>query len=628
MNIFSLAPTSPASGLDLFGNAPAAEQASRENQFAACLTRSGLTGAASLGQSPTAGSAQDETLETALQAINSAREEFGLSPQAQAAGPNQTPGLARTRSTALASLHPDKTKASAKPSAKRTATSKLMDRLNPQQIKITAQDFAAMRQGLLDNGLSASSVKDLEDKALSHTGLTWGEFVHALSARNGLTEKAPEFSGVDRQNLSGLFSKLGFNPQETDSLIKDLKEKRFTGVMTQVSAKISGKTPDTYLSITPQELTTLASALNLSKDGTAKLAPLTSRKEALSLDEAKNALTVTGQSLIADATTRKASDQHLVDLVGQTLKGAVQAEMDRRKSERLGGDPQESRMRDSKGIGREIRKAFQHGDKDASQVAKDSPAIGKPGDKVADGKGLLSQAGTPNTSTQAKDGKGQGSSDLGQDPRDRSRKTQGSDEDKAWKEFLSRLRLDESTPGTKNAADPLSGLLQTRDTQATTVANQTANVSTPSYMRQIQDAAFKDLGQGTKQLTLQLQPEDMGTVNVVLQVKGKEVQAVISSENKDTVAVIHERLDSIRQALEDQGLKVDRLEVRSSLPDSQSFTQWSGAESHNRDQQAEAMSQWMGRLRSMRSGEDFLAQDMQPPTAGANLAQSGLHIIA
>ena len=174
----------------------------------------------------------------------------------------------------------------------------------------------------------------------------------------------------------------------------------------------------------------------------------------------------------------------------------------------------------------------------------------------------------------------------------------------------------------------LSGLLQTRDTQATTVANQTANVSTPSYMRQIQDAAFKDLGQGTKQLTLQLQPEDMGTVNVVLQVKGKEVQAVISSENKDTVAVIHERLDSIRQALEDQGLKVDRLEVRSSLPDSQSFTQWSGAESHNRDQQAEAMSQWMGRLRSMRSGEDFLAQDMQPPTAGANLAQSGLHIIA
>lgn len=632
MNIFSLAPSSQASGFDLFSAAPAAEQAARSNQFAACLTRQGLTGACAAqgGQSATG---RDQSLDSALQILNSAREEFGLS------APSETPAQAgKSGPLGTASAFAGLSAAQGKNRARTSAASKAADRLNPRQVKITAQDFAAMRQGLLDNGLSEKAVKELEDKALSHAGLTWGEFVQALTARTGTAgaaDKTQSMSALDRQNLGGLFAKLGFTPQEGEGLVKDLSEKRFTGVMTQVAAKIAAKNADTYLPITPQEIATLSSALNLSKDGAARLAAYTGRSGGLSLDEARDALSQAGQSLVADATQRKASDMRLMALVGQTFKGAMKTESDRRQSERLGGDPQERRMRNGKGIGREIRKSFESGAADAGAVAKDSPLIGEPGSKSRDDKGLLSQT-TASASPQAKDGKGQGTAELGQDPRQPGREASGrsqtADADKAWKEFLSRLRLDESDqPSAKGQSGPTANLAAAASQGQAQAAPQAApqeQVSGQSVLRQIQDAAFKDLGQGAKQLTVQLEPENLGPVNVTLQVKGKEVQAVISSDNKDTLALLQDRLDSIRQTLEDQGLKVAKLEVRSSLADSQQFAQWSGAESHNQAQEQEARSQWLGRMRSMRTDTDLLAQDMQSAAMGANNAQSGLHIIA
>lgn len=630
MNIFSLAPSSQASGFELFSTAPAAEQAARSNQFAACLSRQGLTGACAAQNGPSA-TGRDQTLDAALQALSGAREEFGLSAQAETPAQAGKSGPLKT-AAAFAGLE-----ASARDKkARSSTTSKVADRTNPRQVKITAQDFAAMRQGLLDNGLSEKAVKELEDKALSHAGLTWGEFVQALTSRTGTAgaaDKTQSMSAVDRQGLNGLFAKLGFTPQQSEGLIKDLSEKRFTGVMTQVASKIAAKNADTYLPITPQEIAALASALNLSKDGAAKLAGYTARSGSLSLDEARAALSQAGQSLVADATQRKASDTKLMALVGQTFKSAMQTENDRRQSERLGGEPQERRMRDGKGIGREIRKSFENGAEDSGQVAKDSPLIGDPDSKSRDGKGLLSQT-TASTSPQAKEGKGQGTAETGQDPRqsgrDQSGRTQNADGDKAWKEFLSRLRLDESDAHPSQGqgqATPTVNLTATGP-QAPAQAPAQETAAGPGYMRQIQDAVLKDLGQGTKQLTVQLEPENLGPVNVTLQLKGKEVQAVISSDNKDTVALIQERMDSIRQTLEDQGLKVAKLEVRSSLADSQQFTHWSGAESHNQAQEQEARSQWLGRMRSMRPDGDFLAQDMQSVDAGANNAQSGLHIIA
>ncbi len=632
MNIFSLAPSSPSPGLELFSTAPAAEQAARSNQFAACLTRQGLTGACAANESQAGPGAagRKQTLDAAREILNSAREEFGLS------APSETPAQAgKSGPLKTAAAFAGLEAASRGKKTRTSAAAKVTDRLNPRQVKITAQDFAAMRQGLLDNGLSEKAVKDLEDKALSHAGLTWGEFVQAVTSRTGTagaSDNTQSLSALDRQNLGGLFAKLGFTPQESEGLVKDLAEKRFTGVMTQVAGKIAAKNADTYLPITPQEIATLAQALNLSKDGVAKLAGYTARSGSLSLDEAKAALSQTGQSLVADATQRKASDTKLMALVGQTFKSAMQTENERRQSERLGGDPQERRMRDGKGIGREIRKSFESGAADSGQVAKDSPLIGEPGSKSRDDKGLLSQT-TASTSPQAKDGKGQASAELGQDARqsgkEHSGRSQGADSDKAWKEFLSRLRLDEADARpSQGQSAPTVNLAAGTAPQAQVQAPPQANVSVPNYMRQIQDAVLKDLGQGTKQLTVQLEPENLGPVNVTLQVKGKEVQAVISSDNKDTVALIQDRMDTIRQTLEDQGLKVAKLEVRSSLADSQQFTQWSGAESHNQAQEQEARSQWLGRMRSMRPDNDFLAQDMQTVAMGANNAQSGLHIIA
>lgn len=640
MNIFSVMPQTVRP--DVLGSSPAAEQASRSNLFASCLTSaSGKMPGGPGGLYAAASGTGGDALDTAMQALGGAREEFGLPAEVQTqAAASTARALARGKTpVSLNQARTLETIAATRPSVKRTT---------PQQLKITGQDFSSMRQGLLDSGLSETEVKGLEDQVLSHGGLTWGEFVHALSSRHNLGVRASEMPALDRQQLSGFFSKLGFTPQETEGLIKDLSEKRLSGVVTQVNAKMGTKTPDTYLSLTSGELKTFAAYLSLSKDGTKGLESQLAGTKTLSLDEARNALALAGRSLVADKTARSSSDVRLAELVGQTLKEAMKTENAQRQSERLGGESKERRMRHGAGISREIGEVSHGQAQDPAAVAKDSPALGQAGKGRKDAEGLISQMaghGSQGQDASGLDGKGTGQGtgqgtgeqalqDPGRDRRlagaDRTARGERPDEDKAWKEFVSRLRLDESAPAHgRTAADGLAGTLGLREaTQPQAAPAGTEAAAPPAFLRQIQDAVLKDLGQGTKQLTLQLTPEDLGTVNVVLQVRGKEVHATISAENQDTVALITERMDTLRQALEEQGLKVSRLEVRSSLADARDFGQWSGAESHNRSQEEEAMARWANRLRGMRPEGASLAQEMQTMDGAANLSRNGLHVIA
>jgi len=105
---------------------------------------------------------------------------------------------------------------------------------------------------------------------------------------------------------------------------------------------------------------------------------------------------------------------------------------------------------------------------------------------------------------------------------------------------------------------------------------------------------LRNLGQGSKQLTLTLQPDELGKLSVTLTVKGKEVQATITADNSDTAAMLQDQTAHIRQTLENQGFKVSKLDVQTGLAqDNQSA--WQGPEQHN---QAREQREAMDRLRS------------------------------
>ena len=138
---------------------------------------------------------------------------------------------------------------------------------------------------------------------------------------------------------------------------------------------------------------------------------------------------------------------------------------------------------------------------------------------------------------------------------------------------------------------------------------------------------LQNLGEGHQRLTLQLSPEELGTVTVVLTVHNKELRAVIRAENEESAAALSEQLESLKKTLEEQGLKVAELDVQCGLQDNFASNQWSGENQHNETQDSleKARAIRLSRLRRD-SGMDSSAILQQQPAPA--LSAAGLHIVA
>lgn len=157
--------------------------------------------------------------------------------------------------------------------------------------------------------------------------------------------------------------------------------------------------------------------------------------------------------------------------------------------------------------------------------------------------------------------------------------------------------------------------------------SQAASRSAEVY-RQVETGAFRNLGQGVKQLVIRLDPEELGQVSVILQVKGKEVQAVLRASNQEASQALGEQLSQLRTQLEAQGLKVGKLEVQTQLADSQGQSQWQGAEQHNRYQENRELALSAQRWRTLERVDSGLVREVQSGIQREKLSQSGLDIFA
>ena len=143
---------------------------------------------------------------------------------------------------------------------------------------------------------------------------------------------------------------------------------------------------------------------------------------------------------------------------------------------------------------------------------------------------------------------------------------------------------------------------------------------------------MRNLQDGVKQLTLQLDPGDLGTLTLVLSVKEKEVSAVIRADNPETAKVIEDQLHKIRQSLENQGLKVENLEVQSNINNNNAKQQWEGFAQHNFQQEEREYRERARLLNRLRHSDDTMAHNLQnsmESTAhAANISSSELYIVA
>lgn len=178
-----------------------------------------------------------------------------------------------------------------------------------------------------------------------------------------------------------------------------------------------------------------------------------------------------------------------------------------------------------------------------------------------------------------------------------------------------------SSPG----AQPLAGPLDPKTLQR--------NVA-PRMLEQVEQGMLSAMKNGGKRLELQLAPSELGLVNVILTTKNGEISAMLRPEKAETAALLNQQAEQLRFALEQQGLKVDKVEVQTQLQDERNMSTWQGMDQHNqtRDQQ-ERMDllerhRRMARMQQSGISETALARNMQNIETTATIAERGLYIVA
>ncbi|MFR8276216.1 MAG: flagellar hook-length control protein FliK, partial [Desulfovibrio fairfieldensis] len=177
-------------------------------------------------------------------------------------------------------------------------------------------------------------------------------------------------------------------------------------------------------------------------------------------------------------------------------------------------------------------------------------------------------------------------------------------------------RLSEADPIQSNAAED-----QTLSRQVT---------------QQVERGLLSALKDGGTRLDLQLHPQELGAITLTLTARNGEVSARIRSEKSETAEMVTRQLDTIRANLEQQGIKVDKIEVQLQSQQGDDGRQWQNLDQHNSRQEEDARREELARLKNLatlrNSGENMQPEILEQPvhslTQTARYATQSLHVVA
>jgi len=521
-----------------------------------------------------------------------------------------------------------------------------------RNVKMTSQDFAGIADGLAKAGVSQDEIAKLAQQVQSSQGLTWGQMMQSLQ-QSTVQQFLPttDLSDSDKSNISSLLSSLGFNPQQTADLTSSLANGKPSRVFDLISAKLKGLDSSQTTTVSQEQVASLAKALNLPASATQNLLSQFGGQDSMELSPS-------GLSqMFSDAKVDLSQVLSQVSAAMKNIKSVVAPAMDAAK-QRLdiaqGTAPQaqatqtkpSSLMPDPIGSQNSGNKAGNGNQASGSNGGNGNQASGS---NVGNG----NQTGTGHDNRPADDSSGfqGGGRQSGTQPqaKDLAQRAMSAAQDEknavdeAWAQLSEKLDAQGDpllSPGGSASNGQAATSAALGQTAAQTLSQplaqanpvvQSAKSQAVPFLEQVQSGILKNMGQGVSQLTLELTPESLGKLNVMLTVKGKDVQAVIKADSPEAEKALTDNLHQIKQSLENEGLTVSKLEVRTSLQQDPGMgqQQWAGAEKHNLSQERREA---LGRMRtsSLLAGVDAsgLAQQMQSEGVEANNSQGGLDIMA
>jgi len=446
-------------------------------------------------------------------------------------------------------------------------------------------------------GVSDTEMADLAARVQAGT-LTWGQLVQNLGSHMTGAKKPVSLSASECTELQTMFQKLGFAVDTSAQMVTTVTKGDGLKVLSSVQNKLATMQDDSTLNLDKNQLKTFFKAMNVPAETAAKLTNMLGAESTVA--DMKNALALMSQAMQDQRAKTTASDTELAKSLGKimekdTAKNVRDTTQNIAKASSSSSDAQvgfELKTKDKNDMSW-FDQREKTPEQKATDKASDDASWRSFTSKVRTDDTTLANSASSQQSTQAAAATGKESSSL---------------------EALARAGQSVNAQQGKAEAAQLTKTLE--------------RPAAPKVLEQVTDAMLKDLGQGRKQMTIQLDPENLGKAQVILQVKGKEISAMIQVEDAQTAAMLSANMDSLKKTLEDQGLTVQNLEVQAGLTSRQDQQAAFNADQHNQAQERQELSRLFSQLRMMRDDFGDMAPDMQNMQMQAILADQGLHIIA
>lgn len=467
--------------------------------------------------------------------------------------------------------------------------------------KINKEDAESVIAALRKKGVQDSALAGLEELLASGQPVTLGAIAGVLLGRDG---KGVELAENDMRELGGVLRNMQFSQEETDELIAMMQNGHGFAAMRAISGKLSSLASDDALSVTMNELRSLAKGLGLSEGAMEKIAALMHGRENAEVNAREL------ESLLAPMTEELAAMRKEKEKLARELKDAINTAL-REKKIRESTDPvadnrgsrktdrAETRMRDD--LLYKSKNIITPDDEQTSLPSREENAAFTKQRDARERAAMTDprQAGSEKTVSAKISGENSAPSSRGED----------------FSALASRLG---ASPGMTAPAPDASAVPR----------QSAAAYDRREIFSQVEQGLLKQLADGSRQMTLRLDPAELGQLTLLLTVKGGEVRAHIRTENAETTTLLSEQMSQIKAALEEQGLKVAQLDVETRLPNDTTRDNFSGMDMFHQEREMREQARFMRLAKLRRDSGERLAQDVQSTEHAEAISPSGLHIIA
>ncbi len=119
-----------------------------------------------------------------------------------------------------------------------------------------------------------------------------------------------------------------------------------------------------------------------------------------------------------------------------------------------------------------------------------------------------------------------------------------------------------ATDGANRQEDRFANLFQARTESATGRVMENTGPLRPQFIiPQVVDGASNLLRSGSGRVVITLHPPQLGTIDMDIQVRDNKVSMLMRADNHEVKQVLESSLTQLRNALSEQGLQVDRVDV-------------------------------------------------------------------